>query len=219
MMSRSVRAIAAVCVMGAALTTGAGAAPEPQKFVYTIHHSRYGKIGTFTNTVVRNGDDTTVSTEVRIAVSILGVTFYRQDASRQEQWDGDRLVSFHGITTTNGNAIKLDGSAQGDHFVLKTPGGEKVAPANVRLANPWSPAILGGNFLFTPDRGRLDKVRVSGGDPASFTVAGRAVQAKKYNVYLLDGMKKYEVDLDGRGVPVQFVVFGDNGAITFTLDS
>ncbi len=216
---RSGKQIAAACVIGVTFATAAGATPAPQKFIYTVHHSRYGKIGTFTNTVVRDGDDTTVTTEVRIAVSILGVTLYRQDASRREQWTGDRLVSFHGVTTTNGNAIQLDGSAEGDHFVLRTPNGETVAPASVRLANPWSPGILGGNFIFTADRGRLDEVRVSGGEPATFTVAGRPVTAKKYEVYLLDGRKKYEVDLDEHGVPVQFVLFNDDASVTFSLDS
>jgi hypothetical protein len=218
MNTRLAKAIPAACLMGAALTSAAGAAPAAQKFVYSVHHSRYGNIGTFTNTVVRDGDETTVTTEIRIAVSIFGVTLYRQDASRKEQWSGDRLVSFHGVTTTNGNAIELDGSAQGDQFVLRTPNGETVAPASVRLANPWSPGILGGNFLFTPDRGRLDEVRVSGGDPATFNVAGHPVKAKKYGVYLLDGRKKYEVDLDERGRPVQFVLFNPDATVTFSLD-
>jgi hypothetical protein len=214
----SAKNFAIACAIATALASAAGAAPAPQKFVYTVHHSRYGKIGTFTNTVERDGEETTVTTQVRIAVSIFGVTLYRQDAERQEHWSGDRLVAFHGVTTTNGNAIELDGLAQDNHFVLKTPGGEIVAPADVRLANPWSPGILEGNFLFTPDRGRLDEVKVSGGDPATFSVGGRPVQAKKYDVFLLDGRKKYEVDLDQRGVPVQFVLFNEDGSVTFSLD-
>ena len=214
------RSIAAACVAGGMLVSGAsGAAQGPQKLVFTVHHSRYGRIGTYTNTIVRSGDDTTVTTDIHIAVSILGVTLYRQEASRQERWNGDRLVSFHGVTTTNGNAVELNGSVQGDHFVLNTPSGETVAPANVRLANPWSPGILGGNVLVTPDRGRMDEVRVAGGDAMTLTLAGKQVKAKKYDVFLLDGRKKYEIDLDGHGTPVQFVVFdADETTLTFSLD-
>src|ERR1700680_1730510 len=71
----------------------------PQKLVYTVHHSRYGTIGTHINTEEQNGADTTVRTEAHIAVSLVGISFYRQDASREERWRGDRLVSFHGVTT------------------------------------------------------------------------------------------------------------------------
>jgi hypothetical protein len=213
------RAIAGACVAGTALASGlADAAQAPQKLVYTVHHSRYGTIGTYTNTVVRNGDNTSVTTEIRIAVSILGITLYRQEASRQERWDGERLVSFHGVTKTNGNATELNGWAQGDHFVLDTPSGEIVAPANVRLANPWSPGVLGGNFLVSPDRGRLDEVRVTGGDAMTLSLAGHPVRAKKYEVFLLDGRKKYEIDLDEHGTPVQFVLFNQDGSVTFSLN-
>jgi len=214
------KSIAAILVAGATLTSGiVSAAQSPQKLVYSIHHSRYGTIGTYTNTVARNGDDTTVTTEIRIAVGFFGITLFRQEASRQEHWSGERLVSFHGVTTTNGNAVELNGSAQGDHFVLNTPNGETVAPANVRLANPWSPGFLGGNVLVTPDRGRLDEVRVSGGDAMSLSVAGRQVRAKRYDVFLLDGRKKYEIDLDEHGTPVQFVLFNPDGAsVTFSLN-
>ena len=219
-MKRNVRTIAASCIAGAMLTGGTvDAAQAPQKLVYSIHHSRYGTIGTYTNTVARNGDDTTVTTEIRIAVGFLGVTLYRQEASRQEHWSGERLVSFHGITTTNGNAIELNGSAQGDRFVMNTPNGEIVAPADVRLANPWSPGIIGGNVLVTPDRGRLDEVRVTGGDVMTLSLAGHQVRAKKYDVFLLDGRKKYEIDLNDNGTPVQFVLFNpDDSAVTFSLN-
>src|SRR5579871_4172857 len=77
MKTRLAKKSAAACVIGVALASAASAAPATQKFVYTVHHSRYGNIGTFTNTVLRDGDDTTVTTQIRIAVSILGVTLYR----------------------------------------------------------------------------------------------------------------------------------------------
>ena len=212
--------IAAACIAGVAMVSGPlYAAQAPQKLVFTVHHSRYGRIGTYTNTVVRNGDEATVTTEIRIAVSILGVTLFRQEATRQEHWNGERLVSFHSVTTTNGNAVELNGSVDGDHFVVKTPNGDTVAPASVKLANPWSAKIVESNFLLTPDRGHLDEVRVAHGDATTLSLAGKQVAAKKYDVFLIDGRKKYEIDLDDRGTPVQFVVFEmDETTLTFSLD-
>ena len=213
------KSIVAILVAGATLTSGiVSAAQAPQKLVYSIHHSRYGTIGTYTNTVARNGDDTTVTTEIRIAVGFLGITLFRQEASRQEHWSGERLVSFHGVTTTNGNAVELNGSAQAT-FCAEYPKRRDGSAGNVDLANPWSPGVLGGNVLVTPDRGKLDEVRVSGGDAMSLSVAGHQVRAKKYEVFLLDGRKKYEIDLDEHGTPVQFVLFNPDGAsVTFSLN-
>lgn len=191
--------------------------PPPQRFVYTIEHSRYGRIGTYTNTIEKTGGDTTVGTEVHIAVSLLGVVLYRQDASRKERWSGDRLVFFHGVTTVNGHSLELDGAADGDRFVLMAPEGEVVAPADVRLANPWSPLVIHGGTMITPDRGQLESVLIKGGEPATISLGAREVSAKRYEIDRLDGEKRYEVFLDDRGTTVMFNVFNPDGIVTFTL--
>jgi Family of unknown function (DUF6134) len=194
------------------------AAPAPpQEFVYAVHHSRYGRIGTYRNTIVHDGDEIAVNSELRIAVSFLGIAAFRQKASRQELWKDGRLVSFHGVTSTNGKSIELSGATDGDRFVLRTPNGETAAPADVRLANPWTPGILFGHSMFTLDRGRLDEVRVTGGQLSAVNVDGQKIQAKVYDVYLLDGQKKYEVDFDKHGTPVQFMMFISDGTVTFSL--
>src|SRR6266567_5593475 len=111
---------------------------SPERLVYRVQHSRYGNIGTYSNAIEKSGSATTVTTEAHILVSILGVVLYRQDIARQERWSADRLVSFHGVTTVNGKSIELTGSADGDRFVMMSPNGPIVAPASVRIANPWS---------------------------------------------------------------------------------
>src|SRR3954468_20015901 len=135
-----------------ALSSPALSAPASQRLTYEVHHARYGNIGTYTNAVEKNGDTTTVTTEAHIRVSLAGIVLYRQDVSRQERWNGDRLVSFHGVTTVNGKPIEMTGAAQGDRFVMMSPEGEIVAPASVRIANPWSANVLRGDTILTPDR-------------------------------------------------------------------
>ena len=56
---------------------------SPEHMVYRVQHSRYGNIGTYSNAVEKAGTMTTVTTEAHIAVSILGVVLYRQDAARR----------------------------------------------------------------------------------------------------------------------------------------
>jgi len=212
------RSLVAVPLLLAAMAMSAPAlCATPQRLVYEVQHSRYGTIGTYTNAVETNGDTTTVTTEARIRVSLLGVVLYRQDASRQERWNDGRLVSFRGETRTNGRIVELNGAADGNSFVLNSPEGAIVAPASVRIANPWSPDILRSDVIFTPDRGRLENVQVKESEEAPVTIDGRTVSTKRYEIVRLDGEKRYEIWLDKQGTPVRFIFFLRNGTVTFTL--
>ena len=188
-----------------------------ERMVYRVQHARYGDIGTYSNAVEKSGNATTVTTEAHILVSILGVVLYRQDIARQEHWNADRLMSFHGVTTVNGKTIELTGSADGDRFVLNSPNGPIVAPASVRIANPWSADVLRGDTLLTPDRGRLENVHVKTTEETSLAINGRATRTKHYEINRLDGTKRYEVWLNDQGTPVQFITYNPNGMVTFTL--
>ncbi len=190
---------------------------SPERMVYRVQHSRYGNIGTYSNAVEKAGNVTTVTTEAHIAVSILGVVLYRQDVTRQERWNADRLVAFHGVTTVNGKPYELTGSADGDRFVLMSPDGPIVAPASVKLANPWSADVLRGNTLITPDRGRIENVQVKTPQETSLAINGHATRTKHYEINRLDGTKRYEIWLDDQGTPVQFITYNPNGMVTFTL--
>ena len=194
-----------------------GLPASSQRLVYAVHHSRYGDIGTYSNSVQRAGDATTVTTEAHIKVSILGVVLYRQEVAREEHWDGDQLISFHGVTTVNGKPYELTGEAEGENFVLMSPDGPIVAPASVKIANPWSANVLRGTTLLTPDRGRVENVQMKGGDYRTVTIKGHAMSAKYYEIDRLDGTKRYEVWLDDSGTPVMFSTYNPNGSITFTL--
>jgi hypothetical protein len=194
-------------------------AATPQRLVYTVHHSRYGDIGTYSNAVEKTGDMTTVNTDAHIKVSILGVVLYRQDAARQERWNSGRLVSFHSVTTVNGRPFEMTGAAQGDRFIMMSPDGDIVAPASVRIANPWSPDVLRGDTILTPDRGRMENVQVKGGEDTSIPVNGRTTRVKRYEIDRLDGQKRYEVWLDDHGIPVMFTLYNPNGSVKFTLNA
>src|ERR1700687_1967892 len=154
--------VVALIVLAAAMVVPAlPASATPQKLVYQVQHPTYGKIGTLTNAIEKNGEQTTVTTNGSIRVSILGIVLYRQDFSRIEHWIGDRLMAFHGVTTVNGRATEVNGSAEGDHFVVTSPNGNSTAPATLRVANPWSANALKGSTMMTPDRGSIDNVVVN----------------------------------------------------------
>ncbi len=147
---------------------------------------------------------------------MLGVTLHREDAQRTERWQGNRLISFSSVTNKGSGALVVRGEARGNSFVINSPQGTISAPATVHPANPWSANFLSSNTMMRPDSGKLERVRVTGGDESVVNINGRPVRARKYEV---DGAERYTVWLDPQGVPVQFVADDDGGKVTFTLSS
>lgn len=201
---------AALCV-GVA---GPASARSPVRLVYKVEHSVFGDIGTYSNTIETAGDTTTVLTSAHFRVHMLGLVVHREDATRTERWNGDRLVYFHSVTDKGEGPLEVTGDATADGFVIRSPKGTFIAPAAVHPANPWSPNFLAARTMMRVDTGRIERVSISGGGEAPVTLAGQTVFAHEYQV---DGATRYWVWIDGRGIPVQFTVDDSSGKITFTL--
>jgi hypothetical protein len=201
--------------LAGASVAGSAAADTPAEFIYRVSHSVFGDIGTYANTVEPGRDGTTVQTQAHFQVSMLGVRVHREDAQRTERWQGDRLVSFHGVTDKGDGPTEVKGEARGNSFVItSSKDGTIVAPASVHPANPWSANFLSSNTMMRPDSGKLEQVRIGGGQETTVKIDGATVSTVKFEI---DGSTRYIVWLDGRGVPVQFVVDDDTGKVTFTL--
>jgi hypothetical protein len=206
----------AIIVIGfvAGLNAGPAAADNSAQFTYRVTHSVFGDIGTYTNTVEPSRDGITVQTQAHFEVKMLGVRMYREDAERTERWQGNRLVSFRGVTDKGEGPAEVKGEARGNNFVITSPQGTINAPASVHPANPWSAGFLRSNTMMRPDSGKLEQVRIGRGQETTVKIDGATIPAVKYEV---DGSTKYTVWLDGRGVPVMFVVDEESGKVTFTL--
>ena len=209
----------AVVISAVALISAGPASAAVQKFVYQIRHSTYGTIGTYTNAIETSGGKTTVTSEGRIRVAILGIVLYRQDFDRVERWMGDRLMSFQGLTTTNGRATEVKGEAEGDKFAVNSPNGSFTAPADVKIANPWSDVVLKGSAMMTPDRGLVEDVTIRPAEMTELAINGSKVRARRYEIARPSGEKRYEVWMDDEGTPVMFNVNTRRGLVTFTLTS
>lgn len=211
-------AIWCVAVVGlfAGLAPGSHAT-TPMQLTYRVTHSTFGNIGTYVNTIEPGaGGATTVQTRAHFEVKMLGVTLHREDAQRTERWQGNRLISFSGVTNKGSGSTVLKGEARGNSFVISSPAGTVTAPATVHPANPWSANFLNSNTMMRPDSGRLEKVNVSGGEESVVTIDGTAMRARKYEV---SGDGRYTVWIDAQGVPVQFIADDNGGKVTFTLTS
>ena len=174
----------ACAVLGAAIAAGPACAAR-EVYAYRVMHPTYGEIGTYTNVVDRAGDDTSVQSELKIAVKAIGIVVYRQEARRAEHWRNDRLVSFEGVTVTNGNKLEVRGEARDNGFAITTPSGTVIAPSNVHPSNPWSAMVLNTDYMMSTKTGRLIHVRVSGGEEEVVAFAGSGNTAR---------LRQYEID-------------------------
>jgi Domain of unknown function (DUF6134) len=211
------RAAVTGLALAAALAMGPGAArASGTVYEYHIEHPRYGAIGTYTNRVIPEGKGFEVDTVMHIAVRILGIVMYREDANRTEEWQNDRLVAFNGETVTNGKKIELRGAAQGDDFVLTTPQGTVTVPGRVHPSNPWGPEVLHTDLMMSTKSGRIDEVHVSGGGIVPVTFDGKQFLLHRYEI---DGKKHQFVWVDDRGVAVAFRTIEDGSPVDFILSS
>jgi hypothetical protein len=198
--------------MGVAAPTTAHA--DVRQLVYSVKHSVFGDIGTYANVIEANGAVTTVKTTAHFLVSALGVGLHREDAARTEQWQGGRLVFFHGITKKNGETTEVQGKAEGNNFVITGPLGEITAPGSVKPANPWSKESIESSEMMRVDTGKVEPVKVTGGGETNVNVDGGSTTAREYDI---TGTTRYKVYIDSHDVPVMFVVDDDSGQVTFTL--
>jgi hypothetical protein len=207
-------ALAGLAAVAAAALGALPAVAAVTVYDYHIEHPRYGMIGTYSNAVNRTGDAIEIDTELHVAVKILGIVMFREDATRTEHWQGDRFVSFTGVTVTNGAKIALSGRAQGDNFVVTSPEGTVTVPGRVHPSNPWGQQVLGTDLMMSTKTGKIDQVRVSGGAPQSVTFDGKDLRLRQYEI---DGTKRQFVWLDDHGVAVAFRTEEDGSPVDFVL--
>lgn len=218
--SASMKSMLLACAALTGVVLGAGPAfADAYQLDYQVHHSKYGNVGSYTNVVDSQGANTTVTTKLSIKVGFLGISAYHQTAQRVEKWQGDRLMSLHAMTTTNGKPVEVNGVAQGNHFQITTPEGSKEAPATVRVANPWSPKLMNGEMILTPDDGTLTNMQISPAQDTTVDVGGMQVPATQYDINLADLNEKYQVWFDNSGTAVKFDKVDKDGTVTFTLNS
>jgi hypothetical protein len=203
----------ALAALGGAMAAGSAAAGA-EIYQYRIEHPLYGEIGSYTNIVERTGDGAVVKTKIHVAVKVLGITMHKEDAERTERWQNGRLISFQGVTDSNGKRIAVSGTAQAGKFVVSTPTGTVEAPASVRPTNPWSAKLFGAGALMSTKTGEVHPARVSGVTTEVVSVGG---STKRLTRYQLESNAKQSVWFNDEGVAVAFRTDEDGTAVDFVL--
>jgi hypothetical protein len=211
-------------ILGCAIFLGAdavalGAQAAPRTFSYAVTHALYGPIGTYDRTIDDANGVTHAKSQLKITVKILGIVVHRESATQTEAWSGGRLTSFESATLVDGRPLNVHGEAQGDRFLVTSPSGAVVAPADVVASDPLSLSRMGSGFVVSIKSGRIDPVVVRGGETEMMAARGVQVRARHYHVDTRTQPNKWEVWIDPQGVPIKFRSIETGGAVDFTLVS
>ena len=133
-------AMTIIGLIGAVVVAQPAMAQGSAQFTYRVSHSIFGDIGTYTNTVEPTRDGATVKTQAHFEVKMMGVRMYREEADRTERWQGNRLVSFRGVTDKGNGPQEVKGEARGNNFVINSPEGTITAPWSVHCTMVGSPS-------------------------------------------------------------------------------
>jgi hypothetical protein len=209
--------IAASIVLAATLAfvSPASAQSAQQVLTYNVEHAKYGTIGTYTNTVSQSGDSALVQTVLHIAVKIIGISMFHQDATRQEHWKKERLVGFESTTDDNGTKISVNGKAGANGFDIQSSAiGKVVAPPEVHPSNPWAPFVLKTDTMMSSKTGKVLPVVVTDTGEVTVTLDGKQVRAHQW---FIDDDKHQIVWIDDKGVVVAFQTNERGDQINFVL--
>lgn len=194
-------------------------AAQAATYTYQVDHAKYGVIGTYTRSSAEIEGGARAEAHLNIVVKILGVTVRREGSNQVATWRGQRLVSFQSLITTNGRKSTIYGVADGDHFVVTTPSGKASAPADVVASDPFTLNHIGPGTVVSTRTGKITPAVVTGGETETIAVRGVSQSVKHYHVNTPGQANKWEVWIDGRGVPVKFRSLESGGAIDFNLIS
>jgi uncharacterized protein DUF6134 len=210
---------ARVIAGGISLSLLASAGPalaDQQVYSYTVVHPVYGQIGTFTDTIDRDGQGTRIDSRLRVAVKLLGVVAYREESDATEVMHGGRLISLQSVTNKDGRHLEVHGEAKGDKFLVNCTLGTFAGPGNISPSDPWVLKGTGEDIVVSTSTGKIVPVQVSGGGYDKVAMNGAEVPARHF---VINGDKRQEVWLDSHDVPIKFRTIEDGTPIDFVLQN
>ncbi len=158
---------------------------------------------------IRNGDQLTVRTHVRIVVTFLGFTLYHFTHEAEEQWINGRLVSLTSRSDDDGEPRQVAFKLDGDRLRGTYNGRVRDYPATLIPASLWHPETVHQHVLLDPFRGRDRQVTVADKGEEAITVKGKAVAAHHYA--LTDKITR-DIWYNSNGQLVQIRFFAKDGS-------
>ncbi len=207
-------------LLGAATLT-AQISPEqgPSTYRYAISSPQFGPIGTFVRSTDESNGLDRARSQLRIAVRVLGIPVYREQADETEVWKGGRLISFESRSTKNSKPMLVRGELRNGRLAVTTPKGTILAPAGTLPADPWSSRRLGPATVVTIKTGEIMNIDTTGGETERLNVDGVPTLTRHFHVNTVEQPNRWEIWLDPHGVPIKFRSLEHGRTVDFSLQS
>jgi len=132
-----------------------------------------------------------VLSEASFEYRLMFVKFYGYEHKNTETWSGNCLTGIKSTTDANGKPFQVNGSLQGDRFVLSGSAGESELPScNMSFAY-WNPVFLQQERLINAQNGEVLEIEVS--EPERVQLEVRGVKQPAWRYQLGAGEMKIEL--------------------------
>jgi hypothetical protein len=162
----------------AATTIGTGAATNDRHFSVLCGSRR---IGAHSIVYSSDGEDTRVSTEIRLVTKVAFITVFAFNHRSEEIWRDGRLISLRSETIEHGEALHVEGAVTPDGFRVVSKAGQLIAPAATLTSNSlWTPAVLEQDTVVDAQHGGILGVSAHRVADEDILIGNRAVGATRY---------------------------------------
>lgn len=210
----SIRCGIALVVAGLLAAVQSARASE-QVYTYAVQHPVYGRIGNLVYGIETTGGARRITSQLRVAISIMGVTVYRYETDGVEVWQGSRLMTLQSKINKNGNRIDLHGEAHGGQFIVTSSAGTVATSPDVAPPDPWLVTSVGDSNVISTSTGQVLHVQVSGGESVTIPIHGAKIATRHFSI---SDDKHHEVWLDGHDVPIMFRSIELGDPVDFILE-
>lgn len=129
--------------------------------------------------------------EASFEYRLMFVKLYGYEHENTETWSGDCLTGIDSTTDANGKPFRVEGSLQGERFVISGTAGQTELPHCSMSFAYWNPAFLQQERLINVQNGEVLEIEVSEPERVQLEVRGMLQPAWRY---LLDaGEMKIEL--------------------------
>ena len=110
----------------------------------------------------RNGEETTITNQLRFSVKLLGATIFQVESFGEEKYLGDQLISYNSKTLQNNKEkfVNLIFDKQKNKFNIKGSSYSGEASINNIVGNWWNHKILQTDSQISPISGSIKKQTV-----------------------------------------------------------
>lgn len=130
----------------------------------------------------RGTEGSTLRSQARMNVKLLGLNAFSYVHEATERWSGDCLERIESRTDRNGRPYAVTGERTEVAFRVQTLKASEALPRCVMSFAYWNPKILGQRQLLNPQTGEYVDITVEAKGTESITTRGATIDAKRYSL-------------------------------------